>query len=111
MPSSKSLYERIKSGEVKVRLDGPNPFPPEYRFWAQVDKDGPTVYEHLGKCWLWTGKTKGTNSGHVTMIVNGKSVLIHRFSWGLHYGDIPDNKFVLHRCDNPRCTNPEHLFL
>jgi len=35
----------------------------------------------------------------------------HRVAWELHYGPIPQNMQVLHRCDNPPCCNPDHLFL
>jgi hypothetical protein len=60
------------------------------------------------ECWGWTGfKYKG----YGRLNVGGMTKGAHRVSYEINVGAVPDGLTVLHRCDNPECTNPHHLFL
>ena len=60
-------------------------------------------------CWRWSGNKHKQGYGKIHM--DGGSAMAHRVSYLLHKGSIPDGMMVCHRCDNPECTNPDHLFL
>lgn len=80
--------------------------PAESRFWPKVDKSpghGPQ-----GECWVWTASTNPDGYGNLN---HGKENRAHRVSWKIHNGPIPPDLQVLHRCDNPPCVRPDHLWL
>lgn len=71
-------------------------------FWEKVEK--------TETCWLWTGSKCGLGYGrHGGKYIKEKRV--HRHSWTLHNGEIPEGMHVLHKCDVRNCVNPDHLFL
>lgn len=63
-------------------------------------------------CWEWQGKLSADGYGCLSdKINNEKDILVHRKSYELFKGEIPEGMQVCHRCDNPCCCNPEHLWL
>lgn len=74
----------------------------EERFWRNVEK--------TDTCWFWKG-TKARNAYGIIQTggKGAKSVTVHRLSYVMHHGEIPDDHVVMHSCDNPSCVNPDHL--
>lgn len=79
------------------------------RFWSRVRQGSD------GECWEWTGARSGLGYGFFGLPhplgVGSVQVRAHRFAYETATGNSADGLNVCHRCDNPPCCNPAHLFL
>ena len=71
------------------------------RFWSKIK-------ETETGCWEWQGSRRPDGYGRI--MIGKKRRTTHRIAFLLHHGELPEDKFICHTCDNPPCCNPLHLF-
>lgn len=93
-----TIYTWLDKNDIEIHHHGPA----EKRFNEQYERDSESG------CWIWTGTRHEHGYGQIG--VDGKTIGAHRYSYKLHNGEIPDGAFICHKCHNPPCVNPDHLY-
>ncbi len=96
---SKTAQERKKHKNPRALI------PLSTRLAARVDKSGGP-----DACWEWRGHRTPLGYGRIGDEGSRRVLLTHRVAWEDVNGPVPDGMYICHRCDNPPCCNPSHLF-
>lgn len=81
------------------------------KMWKNVDKNGPIIRPELGPCWIWTKAKNGKRLQNYGIMWAGMvKYKTHRLALESRIGILHKGVMACHKCDNPPCCNPDHLF-
>lgn len=110
MTSWQSFYARIRRWE-----SNPDQYPLDKvfsplarKFYRDVEGKLSNFDISTGGCWVWKGNK--THDGYGRVRFEGKKRRAHMVSYEHFFGKIPEGKMICHKCGNPLCINPEHLY-
>lgn len=101
-PAAKYLGNLVLfCGQSCIKMGRPGRIPDEERFFNKVVK-------HSNGCWIYTGTPAQV---YGTFKIKGQELRAHRYSYELVNGPIPEGMCACHKCDTPKCVNPDHIFI
>jgi hypothetical protein len=93
----------VEKALKRLNLSAPRILNTKEYFWSLID------IKNDNECWIWKKRTN--NKGYGQFHYNGNLYFSHRLAYILMIGKIPNSTNLCHKCDTPRCCNPNHLFL
>lgn len=104
--TDRAQWRRAKKAGGAASAEGETSWDAEvHRFWLDVDR----IRDDGEACWRWLGNDQRMGYGSVFFM--GRRQGAHRVAYEIEHGPIPGGASICHRCDNPPCCRPSHLFL